>query len=79
MNDTKSIEKMTFEEALAELTDLVKDLDADNVNLSEAINSFERGMELKTYCEAKLKDAKLKVEKIVEFSDGGVTTAPLEE
>ena len=73
MLDTKSTQKMTFEEALDELTILVKKLDSDQENLSDAINAFERGIELKTYCEKKLREAKLRVEKIVASSDGEVS------
>jgi exodeoxyribonuclease VII small subunit len=79
MTDTKSIEKMTFEEALDELTILVKKLDSDQENLSESINSFERGIELKTYCEKKLREAKLKVEKIIASSGGEVSYETLED
>lgn len=79
MTDTKSIEKMTFEEALDELTILVKKLDSDQENLSESINSFERGIELKTYCEKKLREAKLKVEKIIASSSGEVSYEALED
>ncbi len=79
MPDTKSIEKMTFEEALNELTLLVKKLDSDQENLSDSIAAFERGVKLKTYCESKLKEAKLKVEKIVASSNGTITTETLEE
>jgi exodeoxyribonuclease VII small subunit len=79
MQDTKSIEKMTFEEALDELTILVKKLDSDQENLSESINAFERGIELKTYCEKKLREAKLKVEKIIASSGGEVSYETLED
>ena len=79
MTDTKSIEKMTFEEALDELTILVKKLDSDQESLSDAINAFERGVELKTYCEKKLREAKLKVEKIVASNGGEVTFETVED
>ena len=70
---------MTFEEALDELTILVKKLDSDQENLSDAINAFERGIELKTYCEKKLKEAKLKVEKIVASSSGEISYENIDE
>ena len=79
MTDSKSIEKMTFEEALDELTVLVKKLDSDQESLSDAINAFERGIELKTYCEKKLREAKLKIEKIVASSDGEISYEPLQD
>jgi len=79
MTDTKSIEKMTFEEAMDELTLLVKKLDSDQESLSDAINAFERGIQLKTYCEKKLREAKLRVEKIVASSNGEVSYETLED
>lgn len=79
MSDTKSIENMSFEEALEELTTLVRKLDSDQANLTEAIGSFERGVELKNHCEKKLADAKLKVEKIVKSANGDVSLEEFEE
>lgn len=70
----RPVEEMNFEEAMEELTNLVKKLDSENEGLSDAIESFERGMELKSYCESKLKEAKLKVEKIAMKSNGNITT-----
>ncbi len=69
----QSIDKMGFEEALQELTNLVKKLDSDQEGLSDAINAFERGIKLKTHCEKKLQEAKLKVEKIVASANGKVS------
>ena len=70
----ESINQMGFEEALQELTNLVKKLDSDQEGLSDAINAFERGIKLKTHCEKKLQEAKLKVEKIVADASGRVST-----
>ena len=68
-----SVEEMSFEEALKELTELVKRLDSDQEGLSDAINAFERGIKLKAHCEKKLSEAKLKVEKIISDS-GSIST-----
>ncbi|MBL8707652.1 MAG: exodeoxyribonuclease VII small subunit [Rhodospirillaceae bacterium] len=70
------IAAMSFEEALAELQDLVKSLERGDNKLDEAINAYERGAQLKAHCEAKLKEAQLKVEKIVLGTDGKISTAP---
>ena len=61
---TKSIEKMSFEEALAELEEIVNKIDIGQESLAEAVSSFERGVALKNHCEKMLKEAKLKIEKI---------------
>ena len=61
---TKSIEKMSFEEALAELEEIVNKIDTGQESLAEAVASFERGVALKKHCEKMLKEAKLKIEKV---------------
>jgi exodeoxyribonuclease VII small subunit len=67
------IDGMGFEEALQELTNLVKKLDSEQEGLSDAIDAFERGIKLKTHCEKKLHEAKLKVEKIITDASGKVS------
>lgn len=70
------IAAMSFEEALAELQELVKRLERGDNKLDEAINAYERGALLKQHCEAKLKEAQLKVEKIVLGADGRPQATP---
>lgn len=77
MTQSKSIEKMTFEQALSELEEIVKKIDTGQENLADAVASFERGVLLKKHCESMLKDAKLKIEKITS-SDGKITTSEAE-
>jgi exodeoxyribonuclease VII small subunit len=67
---------LSFEEALAELQELVKRLERGDNKLDEAIRSYERGALLKRHCEAKLREAQMKVEKIVLGADGSVGTQP---
>ncbi len=55
---------LSFEQALNELEDLVNSLERGDVSLEEAIKAFERGSDLKDQCEKRLKEAKMKVEKI---------------
>ena len=55
---------LTFEEALNELEDIVNSLERGEISLEDAIKAFERGTELKNQCEKRLKEAKMKVEKI---------------
>ena len=70
---------MSFEEALAELEGVVGRLETGEVPLEQSIALYERGDALKKHCEKKLRDAELKVEKIVAGSDGQATgTAPFE-
>ena len=58
------LEKMTFEDAMKELENLVDALDKGDVSLDEAIAAYDRGSQLKDHCQKKLNEAKMKVETI---------------
>lgn len=73
------IAALSFEDALAELERIVRDLEAGQGKLDESIAAYERGALLKAHCEAKLRDAQAKVERIARAADGGVTTRPFEQ
>ncbi|HUL07154.1 MAG TPA: exodeoxyribonuclease VII small subunit [Candidatus Acidoferrum sp.] len=75
-NIPADIASMSFEEALAELQSLVKSLEKGDSKLDDAINSYQRGVDLKRHCEAKLREAQLKVDKIVQSADGAIATEP---
>ncbi len=73
MSDT-AIKDMSFEDALAELEAIVRQLEAGDAPLEESITIYQRGAKLKAHCEGKLKSAQLKVEKIVLTPDGSAST-----
>ncbi len=73
-----NVKEMSFEAALAELETIVEKLERGDAPLEDSIKVYERGAALKAHCEGKLKDAQLKVEKIVLKSDGTATTAPFD-
>ncbi|CAK6514980.1 exodeoxyribonuclease VII small subunit [Rickettsia helvetica] len=73
MTNTKTLEEnISFEEALKELEEIVKKIDNGQESLETAVNSFERGILLKNHCEKKLKEARLKIEKITKLADSKV-------
>ncbi len=75
----KDIKDMSFEEALAELEAIVETMEAGKVDLNSSIDTYERGEKLKTHCEAMLKEAEARVEKITLSSEGKATgTEPLD-
>nr|WP_253307922.1 exodeoxyribonuclease VII small subunit [Rickettsia endosymbiont of Ceutorhynchus assimilis] len=79
MATIKSIEEnVSFESALAELEEIVKKIDDGQESLESAVNSFERGVLLKNYCEKKLQEARLKIEKITKLADSTVTLEEIE-
>ncbi|MBN9079094.1 MAG: exodeoxyribonuclease VII small subunit [Rhizobiales bacterium 65-79] len=72
------IKGMSFEAALAALERIVDDLERGDVPLDQSIRIYERGEALKKHCDALLKAAEDKVEKIRLSRDGApVGTEPL--
>jgi exodeoxyribonuclease VII small subunit len=74
---TIDIAAMSFEDALAELEQIVRRLEAGQVKLDEAIQFYERGAQLKQHCERKLKEAQQRVDRIVIGPDGSVGAEPM--
>lgn len=72
----RDIAGMSFEEALDELQALVRALEKGESKLDEAIQQYERGAALKQHCEAKLREAQAKIEKIVMSPAGEVGAEP---
>lgn len=70
------IKKLSFEDALSELEDIVRELESGRGALDDAINSYARGAYLKSHCEAKLKDAQMRIDKIVVGSEGAIDVTP---
>jgi exodeoxyribonuclease VII small subunit len=75
-NPPADIVAMSFEDALAELEGIVRRLEGGQVKLDEAIQSYERGAQLKRHCEQKLNEAQQRVDRIVIGPDGAVTVEP---
>ncbi len=69
----KSIESMSFEDALTELESIVRNLETGQTKLDDSISHYERGVALKKHCEKRLNDARLKIEKISMDSNGNPT------
>ena len=61
---------LSFEQALAQLDEIVRKLETGKVDLDQSINIYSRGTLLKRHCEAKLRAAEDKVQKIVIGPDG---------
>lgn len=61
MNSKK---KISFEDALKDLEEIVENLNNDELELEKAISAYEKGMKLKKICEQRLEEAKLRIENI---------------
>lgn len=74
----KEKEKLSFEENLEKLEEIVKKLEAGDVPLDDAIDSFNEAMVLAKNCDQKLKNAEEAICKLVN-QDGEVSEFKIEE
>lgn len=58
------IATMSFEDAMKELEAVVSRLESGNAALEDSIKLYERGAALRAHCEARLRAAEERVEKI---------------
>ena len=73
------VASLSFEAAMRELEEIVGALEKGNVDLEKSIALYERGESLKKHCEALLKSAEARIEKIVQGPDGAAkSVAPLD-
>ena len=72
------VASLSFEEALAELEQIVRGLEAGQQKLEDAIAAYERGAALRRHCEARLAEAEARVAAIVERADGTLGTRAVE-
>ena len=61
----KSVEDLSYEDALVELEEIVSALEGEQNQLEEAIKLFERGQALAARCGVLLEAAELKVKQVV--------------
>ena len=67
MDDKKTqndMDKLSFEDAIKELTDVVNKIEAGQIPLAASLEQYERGMALIKHCRAVLQRAEKKIEKI---------------
>jgi exodeoxyribonuclease VII small subunit len=73
------VAELSFEEALADLERVVDALERGDVPLERSIDLYERGEALRNVCEKRLKDAQVRVDRIVAGPNGEATgTVPLD-
>lgn len=64
------ISTLSFEDALRQLESIVSRLESGEASLDESIGLYTRGDALRAQCEARLKDAQARIEKISLGPDG---------
>ena len=66
MTEITPLEELSYEQALAELDNIVAELENSERTLEETLGLFERGQALASYCVELLDKAELKVQTIME-------------
>ena len=68
----EEINKLSFEKAMKELTEIVENLESGNIDLEKSIEYYTRGSHLKSHCQKKLDEAVLKLDEIKVSPDGKI-------
>ena len=69
----EKVKNISFEDALKELESIVQKLESGQVKLEEAVSAYEKGVQMQKICEEKLKEAQMKVEKLILDKEGTPT------
>jgi len=67
--EKKDIDKLSFEEAITELTGIVDKIESGQVPLQTSIEQYEKGMALIKHCRGILQAAEKKIEKVSQDGD----------
>lgn len=59
------MDKMTFEQAMNRLEEIIKSLESDQTSLENSVELFQEGITLTKFCSSKLENIENKVSKIV--------------
>lgn len=79
ISEATDITRLTFEQALTALEEIVQQLESGNVPLDQSIALYERGEALRKHCQARLDDAQARIERIVTDQSGSASgTAPFD-
>lgn len=68
----------TFEAALNRLEEIVGEMENADLPLEDILQRYEEGVKLRDFCESRLKEAELRVEKITPGPDGRPASEPFD-
>jgi len=77
-SDNKIGTRISFEETLKRLEEIVEILEGGNSSLEESLKLYEEGMALGKSCMTQLNEAKLKLKKIQKDSSGAIEEKNIE-
>jgi exodeoxyribonuclease VII small subunit len=67
---TATAAHLTFEQALITLEQTVDELRSEGLDLSRALDLYDQGQQLASYCERLLTEAELRLTRVDEVADG---------
>jgi exodeoxyribonuclease VII small subunit len=68
-----------FESALKSLEEIVAQLEGGDLTLDRALELFEEGIKISSFCNSKLEEAERKVETLIKTADGTIEEVPFSE
>ena len=69
--------KKTFEDSLARLEEISRELEEDELGLESSLKRFEEGIKLVQFCSKKLDESQKKIDILLE-NDGVLTAEPFQ-
>ncbi|MBN2448255.1 MAG: exodeoxyribonuclease VII small subunit [Phycisphaerae bacterium] len=74
----KSGKKLSFEEAMQRLDEIVEAMEAGEIGIEESVSRYEEAMKLATHCRQILDQVELRIQKIQIGADGQPEATPLD-
>ncbi len=71
-------EKLSFEDALAKLEAIVRDVEEGKIGLEDSIRRYEDGVKLLKRCRSILAAAEMKIQKLQATAEGEIRTEPFD-
>jgi len=73
-----NIDKLSFEEAMSSLEEVVRELEDESISLDGAMEKFETGVRLSELCLKKLNEAEKKIEELTRSENGQLKVSDID-
>jgi len=73
-----NIDKLSFEEAMSSLEEVVRELEDESISLDGAMQKFETGVKLSELCLKKLNEAEKKIEELTRSENGQLKVSDID-
>lgn len=67
---TRAVDQLSFEEAMTELEQIVRDMELGKTGLEQSIQQYERGVALRDHCQKRLQEAQMRITQMTQQADG---------